>query len=111
MQLQDHVQSYSDAGLGVAVMTYDAPAVQQGFIERAGISYPMLSDADAASVKALGILNTDYAPDHRAYGIPFPGVFIVDPDMQIRGKIFIDGYETRVSADHVLSAARTALDL
>jgi peroxiredoxin len=111
VQLQEHLEHYRAAGLGVAVLTYDAPEAQQQFVVSRGIGYPMLSDVDAATVNALGILNTEYEPGHPAYGIPHPGIFILDGDLVIRGKLFVEGYQTRVDAQEVLAVARDTLGL
>lgn len=109
MQLQEHLDDFRAAGLGVAAMTYDAAEVIREFREGAGIEYPLLSDTQARSVKALGILNEDYEPGDSAYGIPYPGVFVVDRRGIIRAKIFIEGYDTRLHAESVLKTAREAL--
>jgi peroxiredoxin len=105
VQLQENLKSFEEAGITVVAMTYDAPEMQQAFIESQGITYPMLSDIDASSVKSLDILNTEYEPGEGAYGIPYPGVFVINPDMEIVGKIFIEAYSTRVDAAGVLSFA------
>ena len=109
MQLQGRLESYKAAGLNVVALTYDAPPLQQAFIDKFAITYPVLSDVDAASVKQLGILNTEYKPGDDAYGIPYPGVFIVSPDGRIAGKVFLSGYSTRVGADGVLAHAQRVL--
>jgi peroxiredoxin len=109
VQLQEQLGGFESAGIAVVAMTYDAPELQQAFIDEQGISYPMLSDIDASSVKALGILNTKYQPGDNAYGIPYPGIFVVAPDMTIVGKIFVEGYSTRVDAAAVLVYAREVL--
>ena len=44
-----------------------------------------------------------------AYGVPHPGVFIVDANGTIVGKVFVEGYERRVDADGVLAAAQAVL--
>lgn len=111
MQLQEHLARFREAGLEVVVLTYDAPEAQRRFVESRGIEYPLLSDVDAASVTALGILNTEYEPGHSAFGIPHPGVFVLDGELVIRDKLFIEGYQTRVDAEGVLAAARRALSL
>jgi peroxiredoxin len=98
VQLQEQIDAFREAGLGVVAMTYDAPALQQAFVARHGITYPMLSDVDATSVRALGILNTDHQPGDSAYGIPYPGVFV-------------EAYSTRVDAEGVLRLARDTLGL
>ncbi len=106
VQLQENLEAFQSAGIAVVAMTYDAPELQQAFINTNGVKYPMLSDVEAATVKTLGILNTDYAPGEGAYGIPLPGIFVINRDMKIVGKIFVDGYQKRVDAGHVLDYAK-----
>jgi peroxiredoxin len=109
VQLQSRLQGFEDAGIGVAALTYDAPALQQKFIDKFGITYPVLSDVDATSIDQLGVLDADYKPGDEAYGVPYPGVFIIDRDGVIVGKLFLTGFERRVDADGVLAAAKDAL--
>jgi peroxiredoxin len=109
VQLQSHLNAYEAAGIGVAVVTYDAPTLQQKFVDKYRITFPMLSDVDATTIRNLGVLDTDYAPGDPAFGIPYPGVFIVDRGGVIVAKVFLKGYERRVDADGVLAAARAAL--
>ena len=111
VQLQENLASFSEAGISVVALTYDSPALQQEFIDGQGIEYPFLSDIDAYSVIALDILNQQYGPGDDNYGIPYPGVFVVDPQMKIVGKIFVEGYRTRVEAAGVLSYAKQQLGM
>ena len=57
--------------------------------------------------KALGILNVDYAPGDDHYGIPYPGIFILDASMTIQGKLFLASYAQRVDASAVLALAKS----
>ncbi len=109
MQLQGHLKAFEDAGVGVAVLTYDSPALQQKFIDRFQITFPLLSDVDATSIQSLGVLDAENSPGDSAYGIPHPGVFIVDRGGIVVGKVFMKGYAKRVDADGVLVAAKAAL--
>ena len=108
---KENLASFRKAGISVVAMTYDSPELQQDFIDAQGIEYPFLSDIDASSVIAVDILNQQYKPDDDAYGIPYPGVFVVNPDMKIVGKIFVEGYRTRVEAAGVLDYAKQALGI
>ena len=110
VKLQENSAAFQDAGISIVAITYDAPELQQPFIEEFGISYPLLSDIDATTIRSLGILNTDQAPGDDSYGIPWPGIFIVNPTKEIVGKIFLEGYSTRVSAEAVLGYAQELLD-
>ncbi len=109
MQLQGSIESFQQAGIGVVVLSYDSPELQQRFVEKFAITYPVLSDVSTESVNALGVLNTDYQPGDSAYGVAIPGVFILDKSQRVVGKIFIEGYEKRVDAAGVLAFAQEAL--
>lgn len=109
VQLQENINAFNEAGIAVVALTYDAPELQQEFVDKNGISYPLLSDIDATSILALDILNAEYEPGDGAYGIPYPGIYVVNPDMEIVGKIFVEGYKTRVDAQAVLGYAQERL--
>ena len=109
VQLQQNLKAFHAAGIAVVAITYDAPELQQPFIDKNDIGYPFLSDVEARSVKALGILNTDNQPGDGSYGIPYPGIFIVSPDNIIVGKVFVEGYEKRLDATAVLTIAKELL--
>lgn len=109
-ELQEHVEAFEEAGIGLVVVTYDSPELQQRFIEAGDITYPFLSDIDASTMISLGILNEDYSPGDRAYGIPHPGAFIVNPDKEIVGKIFVESFRVRVEGAGTLEHALEVLD-
>ena len=110
MELQQHVDAFAEAGIGIVVITYDAPELQQNFIEDEGITYPFISDIDATTMIALDILNENNEPGDRTYGIPHPGVFVLNPRQEIVGKIFVESFRVRVDGEGVLSYARDALE-
>lgn len=109
VQLQEHKAAFDEAGIALAGLTYDAPADHRAFMTRHGIDFAMLADHDAYSIKALGILNADHGPGDEHYGIPDPGMFVIDRQGRIVGKVFVKGYATRVDAAAVLEYARAAL--
>jgi peroxiredoxin len=110
VQLQESLQAFKDAGIGVVALTYDKPELQQQFIEQRGIEYPFLSDIDAYTMNTLGILDENYKYGEHHYGIPHPGIFILNAELDIVGKIFVNGYEKRVKAEAVLSYAQEILN-
>ncbi|MBM3737298.1 MAG: peroxiredoxin family protein [Acidobacteria bacterium] len=85
----------------VAVITYDTPAVLKHFADRRGITYPLLSDAGSATIRAFGILNTN-VPAGPFHGVPFPGTYVVDAKGVVRSKYFEEDYRERVSAGAML---------
>jgi peroxiredoxin len=70
----------------------------------------LLSDIDAETMITLGILNEQYSPGERAYGIPHPGVFVVNADKEIVGKIFVDSFRIRVDGAGTLEYALEVLE-
>lgn len=111
IQLQEHKAGFDAAGIGMLGITYDDPALQQAFIDKFGITIPILSDVDALSFKTLGILHEKYQPGDRQYGIPHPGMIIVDRNGNVVGKLFIEAYSSRVDSAAALAYASEALGL
>jgi len=92
------------------VITYDSPELQQPFLDAASITYPLIADIDATTMKALGILNEGNEPGEPSYGIPHPGVFVLNPEQEIVGKIFVESFRTRVDAEGMLAYALEVLN-
>jgi peroxiredoxin len=109
IQLQENKAAFDAAGIGMVAITYDAPALQQTFIDRFGITIPVLSDIDALSFKTLGILNEEYQAGDFQYGIPHPGMIVIDRDGMVVGKLFLKDYSSRVDPVAALAFAGTAL--
>ncbi|MCB1687995.1 MAG: peroxiredoxin family protein [Halioglobus sp.] len=111
IQLQENKAGFDAAGIGMVAITYDEPALQQAFIEKHGITIPLLSDQDALSFKTLGILNDDYAPGDFQYGIPHPGMIVIDTEGRVVGKQFLEAYSSRVDSAAALAFAREVLGI
>lgn len=109
IELQQYKQAYDDAGIGMVAITYDAPPLQQAFVDKFSIGIPVLSDIDALSFKTLGILNTQYQVGDRQYGIPYPGMIVINRQGIVVGKLFLEAYSSRVSATAALEYALQAL--
>jgi len=93
----------------MVAITYDTPELQQRFIDAASVTYPFISDIDAATMQALGILNEEYGPDDDNYGLPYPGIYVVNSDKEIVGKIFVERYQIRVDGPTTLAYAKELL--
>lgn len=109
IELQAHKADYDAAGIGMVAITYDDPALQKAFADKFGISIPILSDTNALSFKTLGILNEQYQPGDMQYGIPHPGMIVIDPQGKVVGKLFVEAYSSRVGAAAALEIAQQAL--
>src|SRR5690349_19970076 len=111
-------------GLGLAAISYDPPENLAEFSRRHGITFPLLSEAGSATIKAFGILNTvaeevlgpgrddpavlaDYntygavtghAVARLAKGTPYPGTFMLDRQGRVTSRFFEAFYRERVTA-------------
>lgn len=104
-QLVDVAPQFAALGVAVTTMTYDSLETLKAAEEDYGVEFAMLRDEDAKHVSALGILNTQYEPGHRAYGIPEPGIFLVSADGVVRFKFAEQDYRMRPDFSLVLDAA------
>jgi peroxiredoxin len=93
----------------MVAITFDTPENQRPFIDAASVTYPFLSDVDAATMGALGILNEEYPPGDDMHGLPYPGIYVLNPEQEIVGKIFVERYQIRVDAPTTLAYAKELL--
>ncbi len=111
IQLQEHKPFFTAAGIGLVAISYDPPETQAAFAERYGISLPLLSDNNNLSFRTLGILNEKFQPGDSEYGVPYPGMIVIDDDNIVVGKLFLEDYSQRVDAASALAYARRKLDV
>jgi AhpC/TSA family/Disulphide bond corrector protein DsbC len=100
--LQAHYDKIQAAGLGLAAISYDSPAVLQTFAARRNITFPLLSDADSKIIRAYGILNSSVDKTSPSYGIPYPGIYVLNKDGTVKAKYFGDDYRERQTAAVIL---------
>ena len=106
MQLTYIAEQFEVMGVSVVAMTYDSIETLQEVSEDEGIRFTLLRDEDITHVNRLGILNdTDYEPGQRAYGVPYPGIFLISSDGIIRGKFAEESYRDRPDFSDILAAA------
>lgn len=111
LQLQEYQPRFEAAGISLVIITYDRPADLQPFIQRHDISIPVLSDEDALTFRTLGILDETYKPGDEHFGLPRPGMLVLDSDNKVVGKWFPTDFMLRVDAASALDYARRTLGL
>ena len=102
MELNQNRSEFAKLGLGVAALSYDSVAVLHNFAERKGIAYPLLSDPDSAIIRRVGIFNDTVPRGNFFYGIPWPGVFVLDKDGRVKAKYFEQDFRQRYSSADIL---------
>jgi hypothetical protein len=102
VELQGQVEELTRRGLGLAAISYDPPEILKAFSDARRITFPLISDPGSAIIKRYGLFNTTVAPGTRAYGVPFPGTFVLDRQSIVRERYFEDAYQERVTTASVL---------
>lgn len=102
LELQSRAADLKKQGLGIAVITYDSPALQAEFARRRGITVPLLSDTGSAAIRAFGILNTTVDAQSSNHGIPFPGTFLLNRKGVVTARFFEDAYQERRTVSTIM---------
>ena len=103
MELEQHLGAIRKQGLGVAAISYDSVGALKSFADRQHITYPLLSDPDSKIIRTYDIFNETVKPGTPAYGIPYPGVYVVDARGMVVSKYFEDDFKERVSTGDILA--------
>ena len=104
-KLVEAAPQFQQLGIGIATMTYDSLEILKAAELDYDTTFPLLHDADTLYFTALDVLNKYYAPGSRAYGIPEPGIFLVDTQGVIRFKFSEQDYRVRPDFADILAAA------
>jgi peroxiredoxin len=102
VELEHNLESLRKQGLGVVAISYDSVAVLKNFAARRHITLPMLSDPGSKIIRTFGLLNDTVPQNTPAYGIPFPGTYIVNPQGVVTAKYFEDDYRERDTSSEIL---------
>ena len=102
ISVNDRVGEFREKGYNVASISYDTPDKLKKFASKYEVQFPLLSDPDSVIIEAFGILNTEQTPGSFAYGIPYPGIFVVNADQTVQAKYFEEDYKERPSLDGVI---------
>jgi peroxiredoxin len=102
LDLQGRLPELRAKGLGLAVITRDSPEVLAEFARRRGVTYPLLSDPGSRTIRSYGILNTTVDESSTNFGIPFPGMFILNRQGAVRARFFEPDYQERTTVSSIL---------
>jgi peroxiredoxin len=85
-------------------ISVDSPEVSSNLANKAGYSFPILYDPDAAVIRGYHILHPAGGPDE--HDIARPAEFLVDSSKTVRWVNFTEDVRVRARADDMLAAAR-----
>lgn len=102
MELQGHLGELKRDGIGLVAVSYDPVSTLARFARRHHITFPMLSDPGSKVIREYGLLNTTVPRRSLAYGIPFPGTFMLNAHRRVTARFFEQAYEHRNTVSSIL---------
>ena len=85
-------------------MTYDERTLLAHFHADKKLSFPLLQDVKAKHVTAYGIRNEDYRPGESGFGVPHPGILLINRDGRVEQKFAYPEFRDRPSFEAIYSA-------
>jgi peroxiredoxin len=110
-ELESRRSQLEKSGYRIAAITYDPVPILADFAKRRGIRFPLLSDPGSATIKRFGILNTTIPVSNtQAYGVPFPGTFVLNRDAVVTARFFEPAYQERNTVASIMARLGGDLD-
>ncbi len=110
MELQDHIKELGSHGVQAVGLLYDSPRALDRFTRKHRLTFPLVSDQGSKVIRELGLLNEEYDPETRYYGVPYPGIFLLDSSGTIVAKFAEMDYRERPLFSELLKAVKTLAD-
>lgn len=102
VDLQRRAAQFEKLGFQVVTVSVDTVPLVKKFADSQHITYTMLADPAGDINKRLGIRDENYPVGSKAFGVPHPGIFVLDRDQKIIGKYFVQGYRERPDLDLII---------
>ena len=102
--MEKRLAEFQSAGVLPVAISVDAPELSRSLANKAGYTFPILSDPDAAVIRRYHILHAAGGPDGQ--GIARPAEFLVDSSKIVQWTNFTEDIRVRARADEMLAAAR-----
>jgi peroxiredoxin len=101
--VEKRLAEFEAAGVRPVAISVDAPEVSHNLANKAGYTFLILSDPDAAVIRRYHILHPEGGPD--GHDIARPAEFLVDSSKIVRWTNFTEDIRVRARADQMLAAA------
>ena len=90
-------------GYHIAGLSYDTPEILQTFTLKRHLTYTLLSDPRSEIIDRYNLRDPQYPPGSRAYGVPRPIIFVLDPQGVIKAKLYEESFKSRPPIGAVIS--------
>ncbi|WP_026301532.1 peroxiredoxin family protein [Colwellia piezophila] len=109
IELNNQAEDFIQLGYGLSAISYDNTDILKKFSKQQNISFPLLSDQNVQTMSAYNILNKEYSLGDDNYGIPYPGVVVIDNQGNVIHKHFFKGYKKRVKFNELYRQLKKGL--
>ncbi len=109
VEINEWNSKLNELGYKVAAISYDSTETLSKFSKKRDLQYPLLADQNQQTMKDLNVLNDEQEPGDEHYGIPFPGVMVIDAEGKLTYKYFYKGYRKRVKIKQLYKQLQDAI--
>ncbi|HLZ73377.1 peroxiredoxin family protein [Phenylobacterium sp.] len=95
MDMKDAPGPLAQRGYKLAALSYDPTDVLDGFTEKRGITYPLLSDLGSVTIDRWKLRDVRYKPDSFAWGVPYASIYVISPKGVLQAKLAEEDYKVR----------------
>ena len=90
-------------GYRVVGLSYDGPEILETFTAKRHLTYTLLSDPKSEIIDRYNLRDPQYPQGSRAYGVPRPIIFVLDPRGVIKAKLYEESFKNRPPVSAVIS--------
>jgi peroxiredoxin len=102
--VEKQLSDFTSAGVRPVAISVDPPQVSSNLSKKAGYTFTILSDPDAAVTRQYRLLHTKGGPN--GSDISRPAEFLVDQSGTVRWTNFTEDIRVRARANEMLAEAR-----
>ncbi len=102
--IQQHLPEFERLGIRPVAISVDAPEVSANLAQKAGYTFPILSDRDAAVIRRYDLLHA--GAGEKGADVARPAEFLIDRTGTIRWRNLAEDYRVRARPEEMLARAR-----
>jgi len=99
------LDKFHDLGVRPVAISVDQPEVSRDLSQKAGYTFPILSDPNAEAIRRYDLLHA--GAGETGNDIARPGEFLLDANGIVRWVNLTENYWVRATSEQMLEAART----
>ena len=103
--MEQHLEEFKQAGVQPVAISVDTPEESRDLSKKAGYTFPILSDRNAAVIRSYDLLHKGAGEGGR--DIARPAEFLVDRNGIVRWRNLTESFRVRATAEQILEQVRS----